>query len=374
MRNRTLYIFLSILTVVVLSVQCTKNDSDVDQPEIPGPEPEVNKTLREQYSTAPDLWPSANWFPGISKKELSFLPQRVQTESQEVVELGKILFFDSRLGKRNNSCASCHVSQNYWTDRAVIAVGGGNRNTPNLQDSWYLDGHLMLDGRARTFAEQLTIAIESPHEMAGDVKALPSLLQAIAGYRVLFQEAYADDKITTERILGALTAYTKSIVSGDTRFDRFIKGEFGALNDQQLQGLHLFRTKAACINCHNGPFFTDLQYHNLGNSLDHQQLPDYGRFNFTNLNADRGKFRTPGLRNVAHTAPYLHNGSVTSLDFLIDLLIDGMPQMNGQRVSGILSPHIKPLSLSRDERDALLAFINALSSERPEVSRPILPN
>lgn len=374
MRHRAVYIFLSILTAVVLSVQCTKSHTGTDEPEIPTPEPEVNKSLREQYSISPDLWPSANWFPGVTKRELAFLPERVQTESPKVVELGKILFFDSRLGKRNNSCASCHVAGNYWTDRAVVAVGGGNRNTPSLQDSWYLDGHLMLDGRAKTFTEQLTIAIESPHEMAGDVKTLPALLQAIAGYRILFQEAYADDNITTARILGALAAYTKSIVSGETSFDRFIKGEFSALTDQQLEGLHLFRTKAACINCHNGPFFTDLQYHNLGNSLDHQQLPDYGRFNFTNLHADRGKFRTPGLRNVAHTAPYLHNGSVASLDFLIDLLIDGMPQMNGQRVSGVLSPHIKPLSLSREERRALLAFINTLSSERPEVTRPTLPN
>ena len=373
MRNRATYIFLLILTGVILSVQCTKSSPETDGPEESTP-PEVEKTLREQYSTTPDLWPSANWFAGVTRQELAFLPDRVSNDSPKVIELGKILFFDHRLGRRNNSCASCHVSDNYWIDRAVVASGGGNRNTPNIQNSWYLEGHLMLDGRAKTFAEQLTIAIESPHEMAGDVNSLPDLLGAIPGYRMLFQDAYTDEEISVERILGALAAYTKTIVSGQTLFDRFAKGEFNALNDQQLTGLHLFRTKAACINCHNGPFFTDLQYHNLGNSLNAQQLPDYGRFNFTNINADRGKFRTPGLRNVAYTAPYLHNGSVSSLDLLIDLLNDGMPQLNGQRISGVLSSHIKPLNLTLEERNALLAFIHTLNSDRPEVDRPQLPN
>lgn len=373
MRIRKFYIFLCIITTLIFAVQCTKNSSSPEEPQIPV-DPQPNKSLREQYSTSPDLWPSANWYSGVKKQELSFLPDHEVSAPAKVVELGKVLFFDSRLGKRNNSCASCHVADKYWIDGAVVAAGGGNRNTPSLQDSWYLEGHLMLDGRAKTFAEQLTIAIESPHEMAGDVNSLPGLLGAIQEYRILFQEAYSTEQITVDRILGALTAYTKTIVSGDTRFDQFIKGDFTALNDQQLAGLHLFRTKAACINCHNGPFFTDLQYHNLGNSLDAQQSADYGRFNFTNLNSDRGKFRTPGLRNVMHTAPYLHNGSVVSLDMLIDLLIEGMPQMNGQRISGVLSPHIKPLNLNHEERNALLAFINTLSSERPTVSRPQLPN
>lgn len=370
MRNKKLPLSLLLLAIVVLGIQCSKNEPKPEEPTIP----EVVKTLRQQYSTSPDLWPAANWYQGVTKQELTFLPDYVSKDSPQVVELGKTLFFDRRIGRRNNSCASCHVPANYWTDHAVVAAGGGNRNSPNLQNAWYLDGHLMLDGRAKTFEEQITIAIESPHEMAGDVQSLPALLSAIGGYRDLFQKAYTTDEITVNQILGALAAYTKTIISGQTDFDRFIKGDHNALNDLQLEGLHLFRTKAACINCHNGPFFTDLQYHNLGNSIDLQQMPDYGRFNFTGLHADRGKFRTPGLRNVAHTAPYLHNGSVGSLDLLLDLLAEGMPQMNGQRVTGVLSPHIKPLNLSREERKALLAFINTLSSERPDVSSPTLPN
>ncbi|MDR2281879.1 MAG: cytochrome-c peroxidase [Sphingobacterium sp.] len=372
MNRNFLYVVTSLLCAAVVLVNCSKNNAVPDKTE-PDHEKE-SRSLREHYSDSPDKWPEANWYEGIIKKELSSLPTNPNHDTPALLALGKVLFFDNRLGNRNNSCASCHSPEIFWIDRVPVASGGGNRNTPNMENVWYLDGHLMLDGRATTFAQQITIAIESPHEMAGKVSDLPSRLLNIDGYKPLFTAAFGDYNITEARTLQAIAAYAKSISSNKTPFDLFLEGQHQALTDQQIEGLHLFRTKAACINCHNGPFFTDLSYHNLGNSLDPQRQVDYGRSDFTQKYTDWGKFRTPGLRNVAFTAPYMHNGSVASLDDMIDLLIDGMPQLNGQKVTGTLSPHIKKLNLTYDERNALIAFINALSSKRPQVEKPTLPN
>ncbi|MBL1407247.1 cytochrome-c peroxidase [Sphingobacterium faecale] len=372
MYRRHLHVIAFLFSITLMLANCAKNNTP---PNLPSPEPEEdNSSLRERYSAHPDKWPQANWYDGVLKKELSALTSNPHQDRPELLALGKVLFFDNRLGNRNNSCASCHIPENYWIDRVPVASGGGNRNTPNMENVWYLDGHLMLDGRATTFAEQITIAIESPHEMAGSVSEIPSRLASIKGYKPLFIDAFGDFKITESRVLEAIAAYSKSIISDKAPFDLFLEGQQAALTDQQIEGLHLFRTKAACINCHNGPFFTDLAYHNLGNSLDADRNPDNGRANFTGKYSDWGKFRTPGLRNVAFTAPYMHNGSIMTLENMIDLLIDGLPQLHGQRVSGTLSPHIKKLDMTYDERNALLAFIQSLSSAKPEVTKPILPN
>jgi cytochrome c peroxidase len=205
------------------------------------------------------------------------------------------------------------------------------------------------------------------------VSDIPRKLSRVAGYKPLFSAAFGDEVITSERALSAVEAFSKTIRSGETAFDRFVQGETYALNEQQLEGLHLFRTKAGCINCHNGPYFTDLEYHNLGYSLDFSRQPDYGRSVFTGKYSDWGKFRTPGLRNVSKTAPYLHNGSVPSLALVLDLIVDGMPQMNGQRITGTLSPLIRKADLTHEERGALLAFINVLTSDTPIAPRPELP-
>ncbi len=359
-----------VVVVGLLLAGCGKKEDD-DTP-VPKP-PEQPGTIRELYSVDPEKWPAANWYDGVVRQELAAMPEWAFSSDSALIALGNVLFFDSRLGGRGNSCVSCHVPQNYWIDRVPAASGGGNRNTPGMQDVWYLDGHLMHDGRAVTFAEQITIAIESPHEMDGKVADIPQKLGRIAGYQSLFEEAYGDSRITVERVLGALEAFSRSIRSGETPFDRFVKGEYTALDDQQLEGMHLFRTKAGCINCHNGPYFTDLSYHNLGNSLDFNRQPDYGRSLFTGKYSDWGKFRTPGLRNVARTAPYMHNGSVASLDMMVDLILDGMPQMSGQRVVGTLSPFIRPVDLAVSERAALLAFIHALISEMSIPPRPEVP-
>lgn len=363
-----LYILLLLLG------SCSKSPvADREEP-APEPVPVDLRSTREKYSTAITEWPEAEWYTGIIKRELAELPANPHTgPSSSVLQLGKTLFFEKRMGSIQNSCSSCHNPAKFWTDGRKVALGGGVRNTPSIENAWYLKGHLFHDGRATTYADQITEAIESPIEMDGDLNIIPWRLSQIPGYIALFEAAYGSSTITRERILDALEVYIKSIHSSETAFDRFVRGDYNALTDQQIEGLHLFRTKAKCINCHNGPFFTDLDYHNLGYATNYRGSLDNGCQEATGLEADKGKFRTPGLRNVANTAPYWHNGEIGTLEEVIDLLNRGMPHTGRQRINGRLSPHIRPLQLTSDEQQAIVAFLNALSSPEPHVVAPDLP-
>lgn len=353
---------------------CSKPPTTDGEESQPDPEPVDTRSTREKYSTTIAEWPEAEWYNGIIKRELAELRANPHASpAPAVLQLGKTLFFEKRMGSVQNSCSSCHDPAKFWTDGRKVALGGGVRNTPTMENAWHLKGHLFHDGRATTYADQITEAIESPIEMDGDLNIIPWRLSQIPGYIVLFEAAYGSRTITKERILDALEVYTKSIHSGETAFDRFVRGDYNALTDQQIEGLHLFRTKAKCINCHNGPFLTHLGYHNLGYATDSRGSLDNGRQEATGLEADKGKFRTPGLRNVANTAPYWHNGEMATLAQVIDLLNRGMPHAGRQKINGTLSPHIRPLGLTSTEQQAILAFLNTLSSARPDVEAPGLP-
>lgn len=261
-------ILLLIMTLYAFS-SCSKSAAGSDaEPLLPDP----TTSLREQYSMPTSKWPSAEWYEGIRAQELAPLSQGpINTQQQQkVIALGKVLFFDPRVGRGEKTCATCHHPDIYWVDRRQTAAGIAthHRNTPSMENVWYVKGQLFHDGRAKTYAEQIAEAIESPIEMGGNTYTLPVKLAAIKGYHHLFDEAYGDANITRTRILDALAIYSQSIVSGETHFDRFIQGDYTALSDQQIEGLHLFRTKGKCINCHHGPYLTDLQYHNLGYAVD----------------------------------------------------------------------------------------------------------
>lgn len=351
--------------------------ADPIDPTLPVVPPSTTLTLREQYSRAIASWPTASWDEGIERRELAGMVDNpnMGKEKPALIALGKALFWDNNVGSGTRSCLSCHNPENYWTDakRTADGIATHHRNTPTMQNVWALEGHLFHDGRAKTFREQIAEAIESPIEMGGNTYTLPAKLQAVPGYVRMYEEAYGTRELTREGLLDAIAAYSKTINSGITAFDRFVAGDYQSLNDEQIEGLHLFRTKGQCINCHNGPFFTDLNYHNLGYAVDVFGKLDDGRYIVTKNKDDLGKIRTPGLRNVVHTAPYMHNGSVATLPEIISLLSQKMPQSPGQQIHGELSPHIKSLKLSSKEQDAILAFLNALSSERPNVPAPELP-
>lgn len=364
------FIIIALAAIIVYS--CSKSKSIPEEPTIV-PQPE--ETLRQQYSKSAEKWPAAAWYSNIKVHELAALPENPSKDKAELIALGKALFFDPRTGNGMKTCASCHHPDTYWIDQKTTADGIAlhHRNTPSLENVWYLEGKLFHDGRAMTYREQIAEAINSPIEMGGNTTALPAKLQAIPGYLRLYEAAYSSQTMSVEGLLDAIAAYSRSISSGETVFDRFIKGDYQALNDAQLEGLHLFRTKGKCINCHNGAFFTDLDFHNLGYAVTSKGALDNGRFEATGLETDKGKFRTPGLRNVIHTAPYLHNGSISSLSELINLLSQGMPQKTGQQVNGTLSPHIQNVRLSSKEQENILAFLESLSSVPSKTERPVLP-
>lgn len=367
----TKQVILAALLTVSLCC-CSKGKSSTEEPTIvPTPE----ETLREKYTKNIAQWPVAEWYKNIEERELVALPVNPSKDKVELIALGKALFFDPRTGNGMKTCASCHNPDTYWIDQKTTADGIAlhHRNTPSMENVWYLEGKLFHDGRAKTYREQIAEAINSPIEMGGNTATLPAKLQTIAGYVSLYESAYNNKNMTIEGLLDAIAAYSKSISSGETAFDRFVQGDYQALNDQQLEGLHLFRTKGKCINCHNGPYFTDLDFHNLGYAVTNKGALDNGRFESSKLEIDKGKFRTPGLRNIIHTAPYLHNGTIATLSELINLLSSGMPQKTGQQINGVLSPYIQNVRLSSKEQENIIAFLASLSSKPIKNDRPILP-
>lgn len=204
--------------------------------------------------------------------------------------------------------------------------------------------------------------------MHQDMKVLPKKLSKIKGYQPFFTSAFGSKEITNKRIIESLATFQRSIVSRRTPFDRFLAKDKKALTDQQLVGLHLFRTKARCINCHNGPFFTDNEFHNDGLTYYGRKYEDLGLYNVTKKPEDVGKFKTPGLRNVMKTAPWFHNGLFPDMDGVMNMYNVGMPvqRVKPEQVNDPLLPKndklLKGLKLSMAEKDAVVAFLEALSS------------
>lgn len=355
--------------------------SDFSSSEVP------TDSLRTIYGKPSSQWPKPTIDKGVIFEELGILPSSpidLSNDSvQRIVKLGKILFFDPRLsGSDQISCSTCHVPSLNWTDGLKVSVGHGSaqntRNSPSIENVWFYKS-LFWDGRAKNLEEQAQIPLTSEIEMHQDMKILPTKLGSIKGYKKLFKKAYGDDKVTKERIFGSLALFQKTVVSAKTPFDRFLEGDQNSLTDQQLHGLHLFRTKARCMNCHHGPLFTDNDFHNLGLANYGKTNQDLGLYNATKNPKDSGKFKTPGLRNIMKTGPWFHDGSVKTIDSLMDLYNMGMlvPAYTLAQMDDPLLPQndrfLRGIRLSRTEIKALVSFLEAISVEPINVKQPILP-
>jgi cytochrome c peroxidase len=252
------------------------------------------------------------------------------------VELGRQLFFDTRLSRDGSvSCATCHQSEHAFSDSQAIAVGVfrriGRRNAPALINRGY--GRVFFwDGRAPTLEEQVLKPIQDPNEMD-----LP------------LEEAERRVGLTRDEISRTLSSYVRSILSGNSAFDRFVSGDRAALSNEEQRGLQIFRGRGNCTSCHVGPNFTDEQLHNTGVAWDPHAAV------YRDDGAGRGTFKTPTLREIAHTAPYMHDGSLSTLEDVVDFYD------RGGRPNPALDPEIRPLKLADDEKRALVSFLRALN-------------
>jgi cytochrome c peroxidase len=289
------------------------------------------------------------------------------------VALGKQLYFERRLSFDNSvSCASCHDPAKGWSDGAAVSSGvsgrRGGRNSPTVLNAAY-HSFQFWDGRAATLEEQALGPILNPIEMGmPSEEAVETKINAIPGYRQQFQAVFGAPA-TAENVARAIAAFERTVIAGDAPFDHFRAGDKAELSESAQRGLKLFFQKAHCAACHAGPNFTDGAFHNLGVGMKASN-PDKGRQAISNLLGDRGTFKTPSLREVARTAPYMHDGSLKSLEDVIEFYNKG-GEPNPQ-----LDEEIYPLKLTSREKQDLLTFLReGLSSQAyPVILPPKLPD
>lgn len=285
------------------------------------------------------------------------------------VELGKLLFFDTRLSKDGSvSCASCHAPAAGFADprQFSLGVGGkqGGRNAPPAMNAAY--NHLQFwDGRAGSLEEQALGPIQNPIEMAETLPGVVKKLGAVPEYKKRFQEVFGTN-VTAEGIARAIAAFERTLISTNSPFDRHVAGDKTALSDSAKRGLELFQGKARCVLCHNGPNFTDNKFHNIGVPQTGPLKEDLGRYAVTRRESDRGAFKTPSLRSVALTAPYMHTGGFKTLEEVMEFYNKGGEQVPGKDV------FMSALNLTDQEKKDLVELMKSLTGDL-NVSLPKLP-
>lgn len=319
------------------------------------------------YSSLVSLQVSAQSTPEAGLPPMPIPADNPQSDAK--IKLGRQLYFDGRLSANNEiSCATCHDPKTGWAghDATDTGIGGrvGDRNSGTVVNSGYMK-YQFWDGRAASLEEQALGPIHNPVEMGETLENVVRKLNAIPGYKRQFQEVFHSD-VTTDGIAKAIAAFERTIVSGPSPYDRFLQGDKKALSAEALRGMEIFNGKGTCVACHNGPLFSDQSFHNLGIGMNAAK-PDIGREAVTKDPKDRGKFKTPGLRNVANTYPYMHDGQTPTLEAVVELHNKGgIPNSN-------LDPLVKPLGLTDTEKKDLVAFLKALTGPEPVVSAPKLP-
>jgi len=292
-------------------------------------------------------------------------PQSAKDQANpRLAALGQALFNDRALALNGTVAgADCHKPGHGFAESRPSVPGTG-RNTPTLLGVTRR-GIWGWDGRHKRLEDALTAPMLDPHEMGNQ-----SLAQIVARVGPRYA-AFSDDGsvLTPQSLVAALAAYLRQ-VDRPGRFDRYMAGEIAVLSDQERQGLHLFRSKARCVTCHSGPQFTDDRFHNLRLSAFGEASQDLGRWRVTRDALDVGRFRTPTLRGISRTAPYMHSGHFTSLQGVVRFYMRGGGEVRARDAAeaarplfaeaATLSPLIRPFELTEDEIAALVAFLRAL--------------
>jgi len=311
-----------------------------------------------------------------------FIADAPQQPSPVRVRLGRWLFFDQRLSSDGTlSCATCHRPEYGFSEPTRVATGirgqQGRRKTPsivNLAARTVVPGDgdpgptFFWDGRATSLESQVLMPIADSREMGLEHPVMITRLDAFVGYRRYFNEAFGSDAVTLDRVAAALADYVRTRRSGNSVQDRWWwGGQSDAVSPAAKRGRDLFSFKASCEMCHAGLNFSDGRFHNLGVGWDSttQSFADEGRAAVTHVARDRGAFKTPGLREVARRAPYMHDGSLPTLRSVVEFYNRG----------GIANPWRsgrlrRPLELTAEEIDALVAFLQSLNGEGYEDRPP----
>jgi cytochrome c peroxidase len=285
--------------------------------------------------------------------------------SKEKAELGRLLYFDKRLSSNQTvSCGTCHSPACSYSDCKPVARGInghiGSRHSPTIINAAYTK-IFFWDGRASSLEDQSKGPLANPQEMtaernphAAHAKCV-KCIQAVEGYRVLFNKVFGEEEITLNNIVKAIATFERTLLSGNSPYDRYIAGNKKALTEEQIAGLKIFNA-VGCANCHSGVNFSDYRFHNIGIGMKDPK-PDLGRYGITHVDSDWGAFKTPILREVANSPPYMHDGSLRTLEEVIDYYNSGGISNKN------LHPLLRPLNLSQANKKALHSFLMALNGE-----------
>jgi len=346
MRRKTLYLTLVIALLAtsgILLVSCQRSSETVNfQPEI--------LPLPQQLTTYEAMPIPAD-----------------NAMTPEKVALGRQLFFDERLsGDGTRSCYSCHVCEKGLTDGLAKAVGAFGKQLPRSSPTlWNIGYHkeFYWDGRSPSLEKQ-ALAAWTGANMGAKADEIAAKLNALQGYRAQFQKVFGSDA-TPDSIVKAIAAFERTIISGNTAWDRAKAGEQSAPNESATRGWNIFQA-IKCTNCHDGVLLTDQQYHNVGIGMD-QKEPDVGRFKVTNKPEDTGAFKTPTLRDIAKSAPYFHDGSAPTLEDAVDIMLGG-----GKPNPYLDKKNLETHNILPEQRADLLNFLRSLNVDCT-LKKPPLP-
>lgn len=304
------------------------------------------------------------------------------------IELGRLLFFDKRLSADDSvACASCHSPDKGFSDNLRVSLGIhgrlGRRNAPTTLNR-FSKSRQFWDGRAESLEEQAKGPLVNPLEMGmRDLAAVVRKIASIEGYRILFQEVFAG-AVSIDGITKAIAAFERTMISGNSRWDQFNAGDRSALTIPERRGLVVFTGKGRCNQCHSGWNLTDEKFHNIGIGWDNEPV-DAGRLAVTGKKMDKGSFKTPTLREISRTAPYMHDGRFGTLEEVVDYYNEGVianPFLDVEMVRPALLLHemldssdgssqpeenasvaVKELHLSDLEKSDVVAFLGALEGD-----------
>ncbi len=328
-------------------------------------------------------------------------------QTPEKIELGKLLFFDSRIGgDASVSCADCHAPKQGWGFNDPISRGYPGaihwRNSHSVINSAYM-GKLFWTGSAKSLENQAPSAALGALSGNGERDMIEARLAFIPEYVKRFNDVFGDEWPKVNNVWRAMAAFERTLIHNNTPFDKYMRGDKSALDEQQVRGMKLFEGKANCIECHNGPLLSDEKYYNVGvpraedwlengmaqvtfryqqyskgstEAMYRKVKDDAGLYYRTKEKSDMGKFRTQPLRYMNYTAPYMHNGSFFDFDEVVEFYNEGggENEFTDGTMASNKTPLLKPLNLTDEEKEDLVAFLESLSGDEIKMQTPKLPS